>query len=263
MSLENILKKTGKIILCSALFLSLGTLSCHPQKAVQPSHQTNFCYTEMKKRVEQESLHYNLKIYVIGFELINKTMTWNEKITEDSQKTEHELNVALRASSKYWGMMNMRKIDYKTENLEELCEEYSYSISDGKKIEGGHVRLYPNKAKIQQGDMLITKKGEYKGILSFLQDIREGDMKFGETRAMDVLFGKDVYHFEYKVVGEEILLEKYKTYKIDMKIRKKGSNEVREGIFFWVGKEGKHKNDIIQIEIEYNWAIKAGMVLKD
>lgn len=279
MSLKNILRKGSVLVAGSALLLSIGMLP----SSLHELPVRNLYYAGMKKQVEQEFLRYEFKIYVLGFKLANKTMTWDKTITEDSKKVEYNLDVALRASSKYWMDLKMKKIDYKDKNLEGLLEEYSYALSDGEKIKKGSVEIYPDRAEIYYNDNLLIKRGRYKGVLSFLQDIMEGNMKLRETRNMDVLFGKDVFRFKYKVVGEETLYEKYdlvrdedtgdliregrgksfETYKIQLKIQKYGEDKVRKGIYFWIGKEGKHKGEVVNIEIDYNWALNVEMLLKD
>lgn len=280
MSLKDIIKKGGTFIAGSALFLSLGIIPCNQQLLYEQPR--NFYCVELKQQTQQKSLRYNLEIYVLGFELINKTMNWNETVTEDSAKLEHKLDISLRASKKYWGFLNMRKIDYKnSQNLEWICEEFTYGLSDGEKVETGHVKIYPDRAEVYQEGMLIIKNGKYTGVLSFMQDLMKGDMKIGETRVMDVLFGKNAYNFRYKVVGKETMYEKYdyvrdggdwnyegrgesfETYKIELKIRNPQGEEMKRKVFFWIGKEGKHKNEIVKIEIIYNWAISVKMVMKD
>lgn len=285
MSLKNILKKGSIVAVGSALFLTLvPSQNILQTEIVYNLPKKSFCYSELKKQVEQESLSYKLKISLIGFEIINKTMNWYGTVTEDSEKLESKVDVFLRASEKYWGDLNMRKVDYKdAKNIEGICEEYSYRLSDGKKIMNGEVKIYADKAEILKDDKLIVKKGKYNGVLSFLEDIRSKDLKVGEMRSMDVLFGKDVYHFNYKVVCEETLYEQYvpvkddstgewrnegrgkscKTYKIELKIRRQGADDVREGIYFWIGKEGEYEGDLVKAKVDYNWAITAEMILKN
>lgn len=279
MFLKNNFKRNA-IAISSALLLSLGALPS-VSKATYPLEEKY--YLETRKQVEQESLNYKLKFYLLGIRLVNETMRLDNLITEDSEKIEHKLSLApLKTSDRPLACIDMRKITYKNaKNLEELCEEYSYKLNyDSKEAKKAHIKIYPNIAEIYKDNELMVKNEKCVGLLSFIQAVARDDLKIGETDAMDVLFGKNIYRFEYNVTGEETLYERYvlvregcreeryegrgksyKTYKVELKTRRAGSSNVRKDIYFWIGREGKYRGNIIKIKFERNWALVGEMML--
>lgn len=278
-------QKTGKLALGSALVLSLGTIpSTLSKDDMRGPIRKDLRYAETKNIVQQESIQYKLKLYLLGFEIVSKTIIWKEKVSEDSQKIEHEINTSLRATKKYWGSLSAKKIEYKNApNLEDILEEFSYSLSDGEKIRGGMIKLYANRGEIHQDNAKIVKEGKYYGVASLLENITKDNLKVGERHAMNLLFGVDVYHLEYKVLDTETVYEEYEyaqndsqgemqyvgrgksyeTCKIRLKLKKRGADETRDDVYIWVGRTGKHKGDIIKLKITYNWAIIAEMMIED
>lgn len=277
MFLKNNFKRNA-IAISSALLLSLGALPS-VSKATYPLEEQH--YSETKK--QQEPLNYKLKFYLLGIRLVNETMRLENLITEDSEKTEHKLSlVPLKTSDRPLARIGMRKITYNdAQNLEELCEEYSYELNYGsKEAKKAHIKIYPDTAEIYKDNELMVKNEKCVGLLSFIQAVARDDLKIGEANAMDVLFGKNIYRFEYNVTGEETLYERYvlvreghgadryegrgksyKTCKVELKTRRAGSDNIRKDTCFWIGREGKCKGDIIKIKFEHNWALVGEMML--